>query len=129
MLHQQFIVVQEDQATPTAAPATRQLRHTRSQSARKAPAALGSTDAKAKQAAEVSTGVDEEDVDILAMSSASSGEVDITGSPAVAVFAALHAALPLGHLQEVSCCCLLLQSSVGRLGCFQLVYLKAGLLA
>ncbi|KAL0044400.1 hypothetical protein WJX82_004103 [Trebouxia sp. C0006] len=40
----------EDQATP--APATRQLRHTRSQSARKAPAAPGSTDAKAKQAAE-----------------------------------------------------------------------------
>jgi len=124
-------VAQEDQATPTAAPATRQLRHTRSQSARRAPAAPGSTDAKAKQAAEVSTGVDEEDVDILAlaMSSASSGEVDITGSPAVAVFAALHAALPLGHLQEVSCCCLLLQSSVGCLGCSQLVYLKAGLLA
>ncbi|KAL0019755.1 hypothetical protein WJX79_000229 [Trebouxia sp. C0005] len=41
-----------NQATPTAAPATRQLRHTRSQSARKAPSAFGSTDAKAKQAAE-----------------------------------------------------------------------------
>jgi len=124
-------VAQEDQATPTAAPATRQLRHTRSQSARRAPAAPGSTDAKAKQAAEVSTGVDEEDVDILAlaMSSASSGEVDITGSPAVAVFAALHAALPLGHLQEVSCCCLLLQSSVGRLGRSQPVDLKSGLFA
>jgi len=65
----------------------------------------------------------------LAMSSASSGEVDITGSPAVAVFAALHAALPLGHLQEVSCDCLLLQSFVGRLGCSQSAYLKAGLLA
>ena len=76
---------------------------------------------------EVSTGVDEEDVDILG--SASSGEVDITGSPAVAVFAALHAALPLGHLQEVSCCCLLLQSSVGCLGYSQLIYLKAGLLS
>jgi len=63
------------------------------------------------------------------MSSASSGEVDITGSPAVAVFAALHAALPLGHLQEVSCDCLLLQSFVGRLGCSQSAYLKAGLLA
>ena len=54
---------------------------------------------------EVSNGVDEEDVDILATSSASSGEVDITGSPAVATFAALHAALPLEHPQEVSCCC------------------------
>ncbi len=63
------------------------------------------------------------------MSSASSGEVDITGSPAVAVFAALHAALPLGHLQEVSCCCLLLQSPVGRLGRSQLVDLKSSLLA
>ncbi len=58
------------------------------------------------------------------MSSAGSGEVDITGSPAVAVFAALHAALPLGHLQEVSCCCLLLQSFVGRLGSSQQIVSK-----
>ncbi|KAL0035447.1 hypothetical protein WJX77_006587 [Trebouxia sp. C0004] len=45
-------ISKEEQATPTAAPGTRQLRHTRSQSARKAPAALGSTDAKANQAVE-----------------------------------------------------------------------------
>ena len=98
-------VCQVDAATPASAPATRQLRHTRSQS-RNTPAALEST-AGAKQAVEVSNnGVDEEDVDILALSSPSSGDVDITGSPTGAVSAALHAALPVGHLQEVSCCML-----------------------
>lgn len=100
-----WLLLQDEQATPNAAPVTRPLRHTRSQSARKTAAAPGNSDTKAKQAVEVSNGVDEEDVDILATSSASSGEVDITGSPAVATFAALHAALPLEHPQEVSCCC------------------------
>ena len=66
-------------------------------------------DPKATQAAEVSHDNGDEDVDILALSSPSSaGEVDITGSPAVAITAALHAALHVELHQEVSCCCLLL---------------------
>ena len=90
--------LQDDMTTPATAPTTRQLRHTRSQSARITP--TGGTAAKGKQAVEVSN---EEDVDILALSSASSAEVDITSSPTVAMSAALHAALPLQLRQEVSC--------------------------
>lgn len=95
----------------TPAPAQRQLRQTRSQTRHHSDAAsLDQPDAKPKQAAEVSHDNGDEDVDILGMSSPSSaGEVDITGSPAVAITAAaLHAALPVELLQEVSCCLMLL---------------------
>ena len=98
--------LQDNQTTP--APSQRQLRQTRSQTRHSDVGSVDQPHAKANQAVEVSHDYGDEDVDILALSSPSSaGEVDITGSPAVAMTAALHAALhPDELLQEVSCCLL-----------------------
>ena len=97
------MLLQDSQAPP--APSQRQLRQTRSQTRHSDIGLVDQPHAKAKQAAEVSHDYGDEDVDILALSSPSSaGDVDITGSPAVAVSAALHAALHADELlQEVSC--------------------------
>lgn len=104
---------QDTQATPP--PSQRQLRQTRSQTRHSNVGAADQPDAKANQAAEVSHVNGDEDVDILALSSPSSaGDVDITGSPTVAITAALHAAL---HVEQVSCCLLLLGLTVGCIVC------------
>ena len=78
----------------------RQLRQTRSRSARSSGTAV-------KPAAEVSINSDEEDVDIDGLSTPASqaaSEVDIMASPAVPMMSAvLHTTLPAeGHAQEVS---------------------------
>ena len=97
-------VTMQDNAT-TPAPAQRQLRQTRSQTRHSDTALLDPTDVKDPKAAEVSHDNDDEDVDILGMSSPSSaGTVDITGSPAIAISAILHAALPVELHHKVSCC-------------------------
>lgn len=111
------ITLQDSQATP--APSQRQLRQTRSQTRHSDVASVDQPHAKANQAVEVSHDYGDEDVDILALSSPSSAEeVDITGSPAVAITAALHAALHADELlQEVSHCLLLLYCTKQRVSC------------
>ena len=94
------LLQQEAAATPSNAPVTRQLRHTRSQT-RNSTVGQDGTDADAKPA-EVRTKADDEEVDIMGLSSASSEDVDITGSPAAAMLSTLHAALPLVPLAHVS---------------------------
>lgn len=110
-----MMLLQDTLATP--APSQRQLRQTRSQTRHSDVGSVDQPNAKGSQAAEVSHDNGDEDVDILALSSPSSaGEVDITGSPAVAVIALLHAALHPDELlldvSLVACCYCIAQCRV-----------------
>lgn len=110
-----MMLLQDPLATP--APSQRQLRQTRSQTRHSDAGSVDQPNTKASQAAEVSHDNGDEDVDILALSSPSSaGEVDITGSPAVAITALLHAALHADELLQdvslVACCYCIVQCRV-----------------